>query len=127
MSADERRGFTTAEVLVAIIVLSVGVMALVGSSAMATRMVGRGRVSTLAGQVVTARVERMRQIAASTPTPCTSALWKTDSAVSADGAINEKWTVMDNSGHARRVRITLRYPVARGVAVDTVLTRILCK
>jgi len=125
MSARERQGFTIAEVLVAVVMLSVGVMALVGSSAMVTRMVGRGRVSTFAGQLATARVERLRQIATSTPAPCTSVNWKSDSAVS--GAMNEKWEILDDAGNSRRVRITLRYPVARGVAVDTVFTRILCK
>jgi prepilin-type N-terminal cleavage/methylation domain-containing protein len=125
MRARERQGFTIAEVLVAVVLLAVGVMALVGSSAMVTRMVGRGRVSTLAGQLATARVERLRQIATSTPAPCTSADWKNGSEVS--GMINEKWEILDNAGNSRRVLITLSYPVARGVAVDTLFTRILCK
>jgi prepilin-type N-terminal cleavage/methylation domain-containing protein len=125
MSARNRQGFTIAEVLVAIVMLSIGVMALVGSSAMVTRMVGQGRTATFAGQMATARVERLRQIAASTATACTSVLWKTDSASS--GQMREKWEILDNAGNSRRLRITLRYPVARRVAVDTVLTRILCK
>ncbi|HEX4814946.1 MAG TPA: prepilin-type N-terminal cleavage/methylation domain-containing protein [Nonomuraea sp.] len=125
MSARERRGFTIAEVLVAVVMLTVGVMALVGSSAMVTRMVGGGRISTFAGQTASARIERLRQIAASTPTPCTSGLWKTDSALT--GNINERWEIQDNAGNSRRVQITLRYPVARGLAYDTVNTRILCK
>ena len=125
MTAPSRRGFTIAEVLVAVVMLTVGVMALVGSSATVTRMVGRGRISTFAGQASAARVERLRQIAASTASPCTSALWKTDSVVT--GATTEKWEIMDNTGNSRRVRVTMRYPVARGVANDTVITRILCK
>jgi prepilin-type N-terminal cleavage/methylation domain-containing protein len=125
MTARNRSGFTIAEVLVAVVMLSVGVMALVGSSAMVTRMVGGGRISTNSGQTVTARIEWLRQIAASTATPCTSASWKSDSALT--GNINEKWRILDNAGNSRRVQITLRYPVARGVAYDTVDTRIMCK
>jgi hypothetical protein len=125
MRAHTRNGFTIAEVLVAVVMLTVGVMALVGSSAMVTRMVGGGRISTFAGQTASARVERLRQIAASTTPACTSASWKTDSAVT--GNINEKWRVMDNAGNSRRVEITLRYQEAKRVAYDTTITRILCK
>jgi hypothetical protein len=125
MTARNRGGFTIAEVLVAVVMLTVGVMALVGSSAMVTRMVGGGRISTYSNQTVTARIEWLRQIAASTATPCTSGSWKTDSALT--GNINEKWRIVDNSGNSRRVQITLRYPVARGTAHDTVDTRIMCK
>lgn len=125
MSARRRSGFTIVEVLIAVVLMTVGVMALVSSSAMVTRMVGGGRASTFAGQTATARIERLRQIAASTSPACTSADWKTDSAVS--GRINEKWRLLDNSGNSRRVEITLRYPRAKGLSYDTVRTRILCK
>lgn len=125
MSAPNRKGFTIAEVLVAVVMLTVGVMALVGSSAAVTRMVGGGRISTFAGQTASARVERLRQIAASTAAPCTSALWKTDSVV--NGVTTEKWQILDNAGNSRRVQVTLRYPAAGGVSYDTVNTRILCK
>ena len=130
MSARGRSGFTIVEVLIAVVMMTVGVMALVGSSAMVTRMVGGGRISTFAGQTATARIERLRQIAASTTPMCTSALWKTDSAVSTvstTGRINEKWRMIDNSGNSRRVEVTLRYPTAKGTTHDTVRTRILCK
>jgi prepilin-type N-terminal cleavage/methylation domain-containing protein len=128
MSAN-RKGFTIAEVLVAVVMLSVGVMALVGSSAMVTRMVGRGRVSTYSGQVATARVERLRQIAASTANPCTSADWKTDSVYTAtgNGSIREKWRILDNAGNARRVQVTLSYASGGRAVADTITTTILCQ
>jgi prepilin-type N-terminal cleavage/methylation domain-containing protein len=126
MSERNIRGFTIVEVLVAVVMLSVGVMAMVGSSAMVTRMVGRGRQDTFAGQVATARIERLRQIAASTPAaPCTAAEWKTDSVPGSKVA--ERWEILDNAGNARQVRLIVRYPVARRTAVDTILTTILCK
>jgi Tfp pilus assembly protein PilV len=125
MSKRNAGGFTIAEVLVAVVMLTVGVMALVGSSAMVTRMVGRGRQDTMAGQAATSRLELLRQIAASTATPCTSAQWKTDSAVG--GTVKERWEMIDNAGDARRVRLIVRYPVARRTAVDTIITTFLCK
>lgn len=125
MSVRSERGFTIAEVLVAVVMLSVGVMALVGSSAMVTRMVGRGRNDTMAGQVATARIEWLRQMAASGASPCTSGSWKSDSGTS--GHIREKWQILDASGFSRRVLLTLRYNVAGRAKVDSVRTTILCK
>jgi prepilin-type N-terminal cleavage/methylation domain-containing protein len=43
-------GFTVIEVIVAVLVLTIGVTALVGSSALVTRQVGRGRIVTIANQ-----------------------------------------------------------------------------
>ena len=43
-------GFSLVEVLVAIVVLGIGIVAMVGSSAMVTRMIGRGKVETRAAQ-----------------------------------------------------------------------------
>ena len=65
MTIPSWRGFTLVEVLVALVLLTVGVMALLGSSAMVSRMIGKGRGSTIAVQVATARLERLRRIAAS--------------------------------------------------------------
>ena len=126
MSVRNRQGFTMAEVMIAMVMLSVGVMALVGSSAAVTRMVGRGRNDTMAGQVATARLERLRQLAASTATPCTHADWKTDSAWS--GRVRERWEIINGTtANFDSVRIIVRYQVARGTKVDTVMTSILCR
>ena len=60
MRVAGRSGFTIAEAVVAVVVLSVGVLALVGSAALTSRMVGRGLHSTRTGQVAAARIERLR-------------------------------------------------------------------
>ena len=44
------QGFTIIEVLVAVLVLTVGVTALVGSAGMVTRMIGQGKRTTQATQ-----------------------------------------------------------------------------
>jgi type IV pilus modification protein PilV len=125
MSArNQESGFTMVEVLIAVVLLAVGVLALVSSSAMATRMIGRGRHSTLASQVATARIERLRQYAGSTSPRCTHAQFRTDS--QSVGTVKEKW-VVPNAGLSRQVTLTLTYPVAKGTATETILTTILCK
>ena len=126
MSGAREKGFTLVEVLIAMIVLSVGVMALVGSSAMATRMIGRGRESTQVGQVATMRAEWLRQIAAATSPPCGSALLK-DSTFATNG-ITQQWQVLGAAGdRTRDVRLMYSYKVPRGTRTDTMTLTLLCK
>jgi prepilin-type N-terminal cleavage/methylation domain-containing protein len=126
MSATREKGFTLIEVLIAVTVLSIGVMALVGSSAMATRMIGRGRESTQVGQVATARAEWLRQVASSTSPPCGSAQF-TDGAVVRNG-ITEQWQVQAlTASGTRDVRMMYTYKVPRGTRTDTMTLTVLCK
>jgi hypothetical protein len=119
-----RSGFTIAEAVVAVVVLSVGILALVGSAALTTRMIGRGHHSTRAGQVAAARIERLRQIAFSTVPSCTGVEWRSDSA--GGPSLTESWQILDPAGPARRVRIVLRSRHPTGFSSDTVVTGILC-
>jgi prepilin-type N-terminal cleavage/methylation domain-containing protein len=125
MSQHSERGFTLAEVIVAVVLLGVGVMALVSSSAMATRMIGRGKESTMAAQIGVARVEALRQLAASTATSCTAAAFKTDSLTDATSHVKAKW-VVPNAGTTRAVKVYLTYRAGSKQVIDTVLTTIYC-
>ena len=124
MRVGSRSGFTIVEALLAAVVLSVGILALVGSAALTTRMLGRGRHSTRTGQVAAARIERLRQIAFSTVPACTGAEWRSDSAGGPD--LTERWEILDPTGAARRVRIVVRARHPTGVSSDTVVTGMLC-
>jgi hypothetical protein len=119
-----RSAFTIAEAVVALVVLSVGVLALVGSAALTSRMIGRGRHSTRTGLVAAARIERLRQIAFSTVPPCTAAEWRSDSA--GVPGLTESWQILDPAGSARRVQIVLHSRHPTGVSSDTVVTGVLC-
>ncbi len=61
------RGFTLIEVLVAIVLLTIGLVALVGSSSSVTRMIGRGKIETRAAQVAARRMETLRLLADASP------------------------------------------------------------
>ena len=126
MTLPVRRGFTLAEVVVAIVLLTVGVMALAGSSAMVSRMIGRGRGSTVAVQVATARIERLRRVAASTTPRCLSPEFATDSTTT-DG-VSEAWVITPGGGTGltRRVKVILAYGDPRGPVRDTLDTVVLC-
>lgn len=124
MYSRSARGFTLVEILVAIVLLTVGVMALLGSSALVSRMIGRGRGSTFAVQVATARLERLRRVAASTTPRCTSPQFVSDSTTTA--GVAERWIVEPGTGLSRRVSVILAYRDPRGFVRDTLRTTVLC-
>jgi prepilin-type N-terminal cleavage/methylation domain-containing protein len=117
-------GFTLIEVLVAIVVLGIGIVALVGSSAMVTRMIGRGKVETLAAQAASRRVEILRLAANSTTPRCTAAGFANGGPVTANG-VTESWTV-PGAGKVRSVQVNVTYRTVQGTRTSSLLTRIEC-
>ena len=55
-----QRGFTIIEIIIAIIVLTVGVLGLVTTAALVTRMIARGQRSATAASFASRRLERLR-------------------------------------------------------------------
>jgi prepilin-type N-terminal cleavage/methylation domain-containing protein len=117
-------GFTLVEVLVAIVVMSVGVIALAGSTAMVTRMIGRGKVDTRVAQVASSRIETLRLSAASTTPHCTAGSFASGGPVSANG-LTETWTV-PAAGKVRTIQVNVSYRTVRGPRTASILTRIVC-
>lgn len=129
MSRTSERGFTLVEVLMAVVVLTIGVVALVSSSGLVTRMVGRGRIETMAAQVASERLEYLRQAAYKTATVCTDASFANSTAPQShyDSKITETWTIT-NAGSAglRLVKVAVQYQTPRGLRTDTVSTILNC-
>ena len=96
MRVAGRKALTIAEAMVAVMVLSVGVLAVVGSAALTSRMLGRGRHATRVGQVAAARIERLRQVALSTVPACSGAEWRSGSEGSP--GLTESWQILDPAG-----------------------------
>ena len=117
-------GITLVEVLIAIVVLGIGILALTGSSALVTRMIGRGKVETQAALRAARRVELLRASAASTIPRCSAASFASGGPVLADG-MSESWVVTP-SGAARRVRVTVSYLTVRGIRSAVLETALAC-
>ncbi len=117
-------GFTLVEVLVAIVVLAVGLIALVGSSAMVTRMIGRGKVETRVAQAASHRIETLRLAASSTSPRCTAGAFASGGPVTTNG-VTESWTV-PVAGRVRNVQVNITYGTARGPRTASLQTRIEC-
>jgi prepilin-type N-terminal cleavage/methylation domain-containing protein len=126
MSQRSEQGFTIIEILLAVVVLSVGVMALVGSSALATRMIGRGSMTSQVAQVASARAELLRTYAAQTSPGCTNGNIANGSATTS--RISESWTVGGAAGDATRdVTMTFTYKVPGGTRSDVMMITLYCK
>jgi Tfp pilus assembly protein PilV len=122
--AGGSNGISVAEVLVAVVVLTVGVLALVGASAGVSRMIGRGRHATLAAAVMAARIEELQRVARSSWPPCTATEWRDGSAV--ESAVALEWSILDPAGLARRVRVIARPRSVPGAIGDTAMAAVLC-
>lgn len=111
----DARGFTLVEMLVAIVVLTVGVLGLAGTSALITRQIGGGAVQSRAATIAASRFELLhasdcRNLASGTATA---------------RGITESWTV---SNETRRVRVstTVTLPTVRGARTQTFQSTIPC-
>jgi prepilin-type N-terminal cleavage/methylation domain-containing protein len=121
-TTGNRAGFTIVEVLIAVVVLAVGIVALVGSSASATRMIGRGRGATRAVQAATERMEMIRADAYRTTPDCTALANGADSALT---GIVTTWTIT-GAGTPRTVQVISSYRVPGRQKADTLTTQIRC-
>lgn len=116
-SARDARGFTIVEVLVAVLILSVGMLALASTAATVTRMIGQGQRFSEASTLAVERFEIIRA---------------QDCADMGSGSADEgryalTWTVSSVAGgNARSVALTVTSPTGRGSRADSFATTIAC-
>jgi prepilin-type N-terminal cleavage/methylation domain-containing protein len=72
----QERGFTIVEVIIAIIVLTIGLLGLVTSAALVTRMIGRGQRSAVAAQYAQRRLEMARASGCKSQTGGSEVWWR---------------------------------------------------
>ena len=111
-----KRGFTVIEVLIAVIVLVVGLLGLVTTAALVTRMVGRGTRASKATLFAQQKVEGLRA------TTCASLAGGADTVA----PYTRKW-IVTTVGNARRIQVIVGYPGTPGtLRADTTATTIDC-
>ena len=117
-------GFTIIEVLIAVVMLSIGVLALASSAGGITRMMSSGQRKTRSFALASTVIETLRQ-ATRTSAGCT--------AVPASGSrsqneISATWTFSNpgaiNNTHVVEVRLS--YPVGPRIKGDTVFATLFC-
>ena len=114
-AAPRRRGFTVIELVVTIVVLTVGLLAMAANSAVIGRQMRGARVMTEAASIAQARFERLRAV------PCTALAG--GSATS--GEVSEVWTAV-NKTRTVEVSDTVKYHTRYGEQVYAYRTSIPC-
>jgi type IV pilus modification protein PilV len=129
MSATKSTGgFTLIEVLVAITILSVGILALAGTAGTVNRLIAQGKRRTQSAQVAAQRFEILRRVANQTATRCTSASFANGTQSYASGylkGVTETWTI-STSGTMRTITEIVSRPTTRGTRADTLQTKVSC-
>jgi hypothetical protein len=97
-------------------------VAMAGSSAAVTRMIGRGKVDTRAAQVATRQAEVLRLTAYSTTPRCTALANGGPAPVD---HVTLSWTVAV-TGTGRTVNVSASYRTARGMRTQVLTTYIEC-
>ena len=110
-----RRGFTIIEMLVAMMIFSVGVLAMASTTARVINMLASGQARTVAASVATNRFERLRGV------PCSA--HHTDSATTR--GIKEVWTVVPLS-KSDDVTVVLLFAADHGTRSQVYRTFLLC-
>lgn len=126
----DTRGFTIAEVIVAIMILTVGILAMMGTSAAVNRLIVRGRRTTLATQLAEQVLDSLRRVANANLVACTG-LASNTTGYTRQG-VQVTWTVgsLTANGNVsqRQVQALLTYVTSgRATAIqDTVTSVIKC-
>lgn len=117
-----REGFTIVEVLIAIIMLSIGILALASTTGGITRMMSNGQRKTRSYTVATSLVDSLRNQAKQS---CAGMVGGTSSN---PVGITKTWTV-SNSGSTNTphdIRVVTAYRVGTRTLGDTLLATVYC-
>ena len=117
-------GFTIIEIIIAIMVLTVGLLALVTTAALVTRMIARGQRSAIASMYAAQRAERMR------PAACIPAqrVGGTDTLYTGSNWVaTNTWAFVDEGNLYYRVRVVTLYKTIKNqLRVDTLEMGVTC-
>ena len=112
---SDTRGFTIVEVVIAICILSIGILGLAGTAASVTRMVGRSQQDGMTASLASERFEILRSQV------CTAVT----SGSSSSGQYNVTWSVTDVA-NGKQATITVTRPTATGTRTNTFTQIISC-
>jgi prepilin-type N-terminal cleavage/methylation domain-containing protein len=115
-----RRGVTLVELIVAMTVLSVGLLAIVGTSATIARGLGEARSDNLAAIIAQSRFET---IAGSS---CTGMTLNSTTTVSTRG-VTEKFVIQDGGNNTRLVIDSVSWQTRRGMRRQVFSTLLPCR
>ena len=111
----DRKGFTLVELMVAMMLFAIGMLALASSSAAVVRQMGEGSRMSIAASVAQTRIERLRTA------NCTAA----SNGTATTRGITEAWTVSPQARSAEIV-VVVGYATTRGNKTKTYRSMVPC-
>ena len=114
-SRKNRKGFTLVELMVAMMLFSVGILALASTSAVVVRQMGDASNMSVAATVAQTRIERLRTAS------CTTA--QADSV--ADRGVMASWVVTPMTRSAQ-IDVTVRYNTRQGLRQQSYRSMVPC-
>ena len=124
MKRSSRGGFTIVEVLIAIVMLSIGVLAMASSSGAITKMMTFGRMKTDATSIAQSVLDSLRYTAQATSPKCT-ALSSGSQSTPPKRGFSTAWTVL-TSGDSRNITVTVGYRIGSQNKSETLATSMFC-
>lgn len=115
------QGFTIVEVIVAIVVLTIGLLALMTSSALVTRMIARGERTAAMAAFASQRLERLRTTACTSQPAGSDTLYRGSNPV----AINS-WRFVSPGANHWQIVLTENYLVYNAWRRDSTETEVSC-
>jgi prepilin-type N-terminal cleavage/methylation domain-containing protein len=122
---NRERGFTLIEVMVALVIMTVGVLGLLTTTALVTRMIARGQRSSVAASFATQRIEQLRD-AGCVPANRTAGSEMLMRGTTVIARNDWRWTAIGDSTH--RVFLNVTYTTRQGhQRTDSMQTAISCQ
>jgi prepilin-type N-terminal cleavage/methylation domain-containing protein len=127
MTNRSRGGFTIVEVLIAIVMLSIGVLALASSSGTITRMMYDGRSKTDVAAVAQSVLDSLRAKAYSNGYPTCTALTDGTMGTPPRPGMTVGWEVDGDPATQLNLKVRVGYQSGRGIRTDSVSTSLFCR
>jgi len=122
------RGFALIEVLLAIVILTIGLLGLTGTTVLVTRMIGRGQRAAEAATFATHRLERLRSSGGPGGSGCSTHAGGADTlyrGTVATAIASWTWTGLPNQ--TWQVSLSVTYMTAPGhTRTETMVTEVSC-
>jgi prepilin-type N-terminal cleavage/methylation domain-containing protein len=121
---SSRQGFTIVEVLIAIIVLSIGALALASTAGSISRMMSNGQKKTRSYTIAASKLDSLRNAAYSASPRCSGLVSGSATNSIYGTAFSTSWTV-SGTGTSRTIEIRTSYRVGPHAKGDTLFATLL--
>ena len=104
-----RAGFTLAEIIVAIVILTIGLLAMASTSGAVARQMTGARRQTIAATIAQSRFDSLTSVRCALLAPTVGTTRTVTSGSSARSGVTESWTVTDDND-IKKITVSITFP-----------------